>query len=429
METRYVMESRGVHSKLESASESWSNRILIAALIGVFFLTFFPFRLLPHPKLPAGASPFLLGKSLGKTPGDFFDDFLNVLLFIPFGFGLAEKLFEKRISRTATFFLVWMTGWILSYGIEFTQLYIPGRDTGWEDVFTNSSGSALGFLLFATFGMALLRFLTRAERSTEAFITLGRLALMLLVYFLCWFAFSARLQTRTRLGDWGPDSQLLVGSDAVGRPAAAGRPGTLWNGQISKLEIWDRAIPREIATWLTKGSNSNDGVPQPFAAYDFTKGPPFSDRMGSLPDLSWYSEIQGHGEPSRLVPDNGKSLTLSAPASGLVSRIQRTGQFAIHIVCKSAQGDGSTGQIVSISPRPTMTNLTVRQGGRLSLFGFVARFPPGMPSWNGMCPTSSRLTKFETFCIPTMARACTYIWMASWWRRPTGSDRVRRWPT
>jgi glycopeptide antibiotics resistance protein len=368
-----VTQNPTAHRILESASESWSDRILVAALIGIFFLTLFPFRFVSHAKLPGGASPFLLGKSMGKHPGDLFDDFLNVLLFVPFGFGLSEKLLERRISRTTTFFIVWIAGWALSYGIEFTQQYIPGRDSGWEDIFTNSSGAALGFLLFVTIGVALLRFVTRAERAMESFITLGRLGVILLIYFSCWFALSARLQTETRLADWRPDSRLLVGSDAVGRPAAEGGPGAQWNGQLSKLEIWDRALPQKVALSLTGGAASHVAAPEPLAAYDFTSGPPFADSMKALPDLSWEVDVQGHGEPNRLVLDKGKSLMLTAPVPGLVSRLRRTDQFAVHIVGKPTQGDGWDGQIVSISPAPTMTNLTLRQEG--TSLGFWFRNP------------------------------------------------------
>ncbi|HEX4001020.1 MAG TPA: VanZ family protein [Candidatus Acidoferrales bacterium] len=358
------MEIQGVHHKLEPVSERWSNRILIAALIGIFFLTFFPFRLLSHAKLTNGVSPFLLGKSLGKSPGDVFDDFLNVLLFIPFGFGLTEKLFERRISRTTTFFIVWMGGWVVSYGIEFTQLYIPGRDSGWEDVFTNSSGSALGFLLFVTIGAALLPLMTRAERAAESFLTLRRAAVILLIYFSCCYALSARLQSETRLAAWRPDSRLLIGNDAVGKP------GALWSGEVSKLEIWDRALPKETAMALTGAGGSSGPAPRALAAYELTGESPFPDEMKLLPDLSWSLDVQGHGEPSRLTLDNGKSLMLAAPVPDLVARLRRTDQFTIHVICKPAEGTGSFGQIVSISPAPTLTNLTMRQEGTSLAFWF-----------------------------------------------------------
>src|SRR5580704_2185141 len=91
---------------------SWSNRILTAALAGILFLTLFPFRFVFHLNLSRHASPFLLGGS-GK-PVEAYDNFLNILLFVPFGFALTEKLREWRKSGAATLALVLASGALLS---------------------------------------------------------------------------------------------------------------------------------------------------------------------------------------------------------------------------------------------------------------------------------------------------------------------------
>src|SRR6202522_368395 len=108
------MSNPSSRSAYDQPASSWSNRILILATAGILFLTMYPFRFNFH-LLPNGASPFFLGKS---QKSGFFDAFLNVLLFIPFGFGLAEKLRERKISRGASIFMVFAAGAILSYGIE-----------------------------------------------------------------------------------------------------------------------------------------------------------------------------------------------------------------------------------------------------------------------------------------------------------------------
>jgi glycopeptide antibiotics resistance protein len=357
------MQNQAAQPDLSSTSGRWSNRILIAAMAGILFLTCFPFRLLSHAKLPAGVSPFLLGETFGKHSGTF-DDFLNVLLFVPLGFGLSEKLSERRKSRTTIFLVVWIVGIVLSYGIEVLQLYIPGRDSGWEDVITNSSGSAVGFFLFILARGAVPRFLGQMERAAESSAAVKRLGVLLLIYFSCWFALSARLQTKTRLTNWHPDSRLLIGNDAIGKA------GALWNGEVSELQVWNRPLSPQEAEALTAGQPSQMAVPEAVAAYDFTSGPPFSDRMKSLPDLSWSSGIMGHGEPSQLVLDNGKSFVLTAPAASLVAELQRTNQFAIHVVCKPAAAGGSSAQFISISQSPTMTDLTIRQEEKDVVFWF-----------------------------------------------------------
>jgi hypothetical protein len=84
-----VIENQHFSPSSEGRDSAWSNRILILAIAGILFLTLYPFRFDFHA--PARmVSPFLLGKGF-KVHG-LYDAFLNVLLFTPFGFGLAEKL-------------------------------------------------------------------------------------------------------------------------------------------------------------------------------------------------------------------------------------------------------------------------------------------------------------------------------------------------
>ncbi len=64
---------------------------------------------------------------------------LNVVLFLPLGVVLA--LSDRRLERAC------LVGALLSAGIEFAQLFIPGRDSSIGDVLTNTTGSALGYML------------------------------------------------------------------------------------------------------------------------------------------------------------------------------------------------------------------------------------------------------------------------------------------
>jgi glycopeptide antibiotics resistance protein len=162
-------------------------------------LTLFPFRFDFQYSPLGSSSPFLLGSGM-KTSGPL-DVFLNVLLFVPFGFGLAEKLREKKVSRLATLFIVWTAGAIFSYAIELAQFFMPMRDSGWEDVVSNSTGSLAGFLLFDILGPFIIDFLSRCEAALRSWLTVTRVAVFLSVYFLLWFALSAVLQMQTRLSN------------------------------------------------------------------------------------------------------------------------------------------------------------------------------------------------------------------------------------
>ncbi|HUA01872.1 MAG TPA: VanZ family protein [Candidatus Aquilonibacter sp.] len=344
-------------------TEQWSNRVLIAAMAGILFLTLFPFRLMTHAQLPAGVSPFSLCHGFGKQGGAK-DIFLNVLLFVPFGFALADKLLARRKPRATAFLITWIAGAVFSYAIEFTQLYVPGRDSGWEDVVTNSTGAAVGFLLFVALGGALLAYATQIERATEAFLTAGRLAVVLSVYFALWFAASAHLQTKTRLADWDPGSRLYVGNMANGRPATA------WKGAISKIEFWDRPLSRQTAIALTSGSGAAAAPPPALADYDLSGAAPFRDRSNSLPDLSWSNPTAMSADPGELVLNGSDWLASAAPPSALIAQVERTSRFALHIVCTPAQDERAGAEILSIARSPYFPDMTLRQEDRSLVFWF-----------------------------------------------------------
>src|ERR1700675_3265381 len=225
----------------------WSNRILILAIAGILFLTLYPFRFDFHVVLPGNTSPLLLGRSF-KSVG-VKNAFLNALLFLPFGFGLSEKLRERGESRGFTFVLALAAGALFSYGIELLQIYIPERDSGWEDVFTNTLGSVVGFVLSKMLGKFAQRSLSSCETLVETLLARRRVFVVLLVYFGLWFAFSSLLQRKTRLSNWRADAQLVLGNDGSGKYP--------WKGTIGALQVWDHVLGNEAAQRLSAGQAEN----------------------------------------------------------------------------------------------------------------------------------------------------------------------------
>jgi hypothetical protein len=340
-------------------SDSWSNRFLIAALAGILFLTLSPFRFDFHAKLPGNTSPFSLGAET-KTAG-LLDVFLNVLLFAPLGFGLAEKLRERKMSRMAILCIALSAGAILSYAIEFTQIYIPMRDSGWEDVFTNATGSVVGFFLFELLGPPIIRFLTRCEGALRSWLTPRRIAVLLPIYFLAWFALSAVLQTSTRLSDWYTDCLLLLGNEATSQNP--------WQGKVEKLQIADRAIPNPAALQLSSSQISRDPIPWR-VEYEFKDSPPFNDIRGFLPALSWTPTAPVPAATNDLVLNGGSWVSSGSPITGLIGDVQKSNQFAIQIICSAAVPHIGTGQIISISRSPSFTDLSLKQDEANLVFWF-----------------------------------------------------------
>lgn len=107
---------------------------LISVGLGIAIVTLLPV----HSGLAQGIRPGMLS-SLGSTflgnlrVIDPLDIVQNILLFLPFGY-----------FASATALRACLMGAILSLGLEFLQLWIPGRYCSMLDVLLNAAGAFLG---------------------------------------------------------------------------------------------------------------------------------------------------------------------------------------------------------------------------------------------------------------------------------------------
>jgi glycopeptide antibiotics resistance protein len=195
----------GLMKRLESEFQReksifiWSNRILTLAVAGILFLTLYPFRFPLHAN-PTAKMDYRFFASMRENTG-LLNAFLNISLFVPFGFGLSQEFSEKGKSGATILLLTMVAGAFLSYCIEFVQIYIPPRDSGWEDVFTNAAGAMVGYFLFELVGKSILKSASEIENRFERFITLQRALWIVPLYFVAWFAglsrYSLNLNYRT----------------------------------------------------------------------------------------------------------------------------------------------------------------------------------------------------------------------------------------
>ena len=311
----------------------------------------YPFRIGPSEQLPHVATAMLLNASLKQ--GGALDIFLNVLLFMPFGFGLAEKIREAGGSRKRAFVSALLAGAGFSYVIEFTQAFIPPRDSGWIDVFTNSSGSVLGFLLFELAGAFLLSALRKAEDGIRTWFSFRRLVSFGLIYFAMWFLISIPLQRQTTLTNWDANQRLVVGNDASG--------SLPWNGKVLQIQFWDRSLPSTTSMELSSVRSAGTIAPQPFASYELAGNGPFPDQRRSLPALAPPSVASDPpGSPSAS-SSQGSWVQSEAPVAPLVTAIRETNQFSVHLVCAPTGAEGGHGRILSISDPSGAADLIVQQ--------------------------------------------------------------------
>ena len=254
-----------VYTDPSSDSSRCSNRILVLAIAAILFLTLYPFRFdfgrhLSHPLFPLSLGGW--GKGIGR-----FDDLLNLLLFVPFGFGLAEIFRTRGKSRLATLGFCLAAGALLSYAVEFLQIYIPQRDSGWEDIFTNSFGAVVGGVLFELCGGAAIWLLSAIEQKVSIWLIWQRAVLLLLLYIAIWSGIAVGLQEEARLNNWNSDALLVIGNSASNRFTSA------WKGRVFELEIWDRAVSAEVARKLVSRDLADPPADDSIAEYRFLGSP------------------------------------------------------------------------------------------------------------------------------------------------------------
>jgi glycopeptide antibiotics resistance protein len=325
-------------SQAPQASSRWANRILILSFIGIIYLTLFPFRLDFGAPQSRSTSPFFLGPSLKH--GDPLDFFLNLLLFVPFGFGFSAQLRKRGLSSGRVFALALAAGAVTSYCVEFLQFYIPTRSSGWDDVTPNTLGAILGSLLFDRWGEMLLKPLSALGERVETWVSLRRACIFLLAYLAFFFLLSIPLQRETRLSNWDTTVPMFVGSD--------GSPRHAWKGQIAKLQVWNRAFSQELARKLAASEVAPDTDTGLLASYDFTGVPPYSDQEKSLPPLAFISSSPPRD--SSVLDLNGSSwLSTKDHVTNLTVALMRTNQFAVRAVCTPANVADLEQHIVSIS--------------------------------------------------------------------------------
>jgi VanZ family protein len=291
------------------------------------------------------------------------DVFLNLLLFMPLGFGIGAKLRRGRRSVFGTFAWCVLAGALVSYTVEILQIYVPPRDSGWGDVVSNSFGCGLGGLFFLLCGGPIVSLFQNAEQAVDARLRVRWALLLLAIYFGAWLPAAIALQKQSRLGGWNRQSMLIVGN------RRNGAPGSGWKGKISELDIWDYPIPSGAVHDLAL-KRPLTGIRAPVASYRFSGSPPVQDEYSFLPELILPEGAAITSDAGSMVLDGNDWLTSAGPAQNLVDRLQQTRRFSLRIVCEPAVADGPRTTIFSIAPPSGPADLFIGQDGGFLIFWF-----------------------------------------------------------
>lgn len=163
IESEAVGERAGAEERWIGA---WAGRAVVLSVVVIFATTLFPFDFSPQATALRRIGPFLswfapIAKSWRSWS-------LNVVLFLPFGFGLAWWARLRGWRRAAVWPGIVLGGAALSFLVEFLQLYVPRRSTSWDDVVMNTLGALAGIVLFELWGARLLGFIETALSDISA---------------------------------------------------------------------------------------------------------------------------------------------------------------------------------------------------------------------------------------------------------------------
>ena len=261
--------------------------ILIIYLIYLFTFTLVPFEFSLDKSLALSRMFYGDLETFSTNISSFVEDIIiNILLFIPFGFliyGLlqvSEKRWIIKIVLTA------ISGFILSFIIEFCQLFLP-RGPSLTDIFANTVGAITGALIATFYYAQLTRLVQRCWTNIQGSKSLSTITV---IYGALLFTFSNFPILHSDFSNWDPSFTFQLGNEpTLDRP---------WLGKIYLVAIYSRALyQQDVVTNFRAGpfrnaSKSTDRV-NLVAFYNFNEGAGTVVNDTSIPFQKYPISLEG----------------------------------------------------------------------------------------------------------------------------------------
>jgi len=316
----------------------WGRIIGTGGLLLILYTTLFPFDFLFSHQSASFDFSFVTSDAL-------VDYLRNILLFIPFSFGLVYLLLSRaKRYRQIVVVIVIFSGIGLSTMVEILQLFLSARNPSLADILANSIGTFCGLLIFYFWGEKLLNYLPRFPRMLLAAIITSHLMVMGVSY--------VSLTNATGLNNWDPSYPLLLGNEKNGD-----RP---WQGSVSNLQIADYAISEKEISRVFNG----EIVDSLIAYYPLTSTTSLADQTQQQPNLSWHGTRPTVPLETGVALDSNHWLRSHTPTTNLFRRLADTSQFTLSLMVTTTNLD-QTGpaRIVTLSANPFYRNFMVGQDG------------------------------------------------------------------
>jgi VanZ like family len=354
--------SRNIAASPVSRHQDWGPFLFHTAWILIALLTLFPYQILPNETLSHRQEPFLFWFFEKYPQGQ--DVSLNILLFVPFGFGLGWRLNKWKFRWLVALVLTCAVSGAFSFCIELLQNYMPTRASSWFDVLANTAGGPLGWILFRMFGdrisLLLSFFLDNFSRILNAKI----IAVLFLAYADLGIVASIPLSRETSLSNWDLSYPLVIGNIPNGEYP--------WHGQILDFAIADRAVNAAEAADALQNGLARVASENIVASYGrLTPGDP-RDGMGASPPLHWTPQgSTDDGLKPGLLPGLGWMQTKKAAVT-IEKRIRDSNQFSVFVVCEAIR-TSSYGPAWMVTLAPNADERDLALGQQLSHLVFRLR--------------------------------------------------------
>lgn len=355
---------------------AWSRRIILLAAIVIVVSTLYPFKFAFTDTAPITA----IVQNF-RSRSSLLDVLANIVLFTPFGFGLASALAKRPIRFLPKLLTVVGLSLAFSLTIEIVQVFLPGRRPTPLDVVSNTAGGAVGLLIFHYLGLSIYGIAYRVwqkARQSLAKISLKYLVAVLGIYLVLasWLVFNWQ---GSSLKGWYDGFPLTIGNNyTFYHPRLEQQVSGAWNGSVADVVVRDRALSRDQVEAFF--ANIQTFPPQDesvVAAYSLRGETGAKDQVGKSPDLVWQ------GTPAEMTPTRGASLAAehwlqtAEPLQFATNRIRQTSQFTLSALVAPQDVPDVVPyfqQIISIATPNGLGNVMLAQvGSHLNLILTVRR--------------------------------------------------------
>ena len=281
----------------------------------------------------------------------------NILLFIPFGFGLACMSQKNKFRGIAAVIGILLVSFCLSLTVEILQGFLPGREPTFSDLLLNSVSGVLGFLGFNLWRVKTLSQSAENAEKTRKGFSLKYLTVCLLGYLILAVGTSLTFQTGTNFSNWDDSFPLLLGNERTGD-----RP---WQGYISEISILNRGLAKdEVASLFSEQSSLATVEDSLIASYQLTGQGNYHDRTEKLPDLVWQGKYQNAQVNKGVLFSPSHWLATTEPATLITQKLRETSQFTLSTTLATANTTQmGLARIISLSGSPYHRNFTLAQEG------------------------------------------------------------------